>query len=51
MNDLLLRLDINNKDHRILANILLDKFLHIINDDTLFEFMFTSTIEHRLKVN
>lgn len=51
MNDILLRLDVNNKDHTALANILLDNFFHIINEDILFEFMYTSTMEHRLKVN
>jgi tRNA guanosine-2'-O-methyltransferase len=50
MNDILLRLDTNNKDHKAFANILLDKFFRTINEDTLFEFMFTSTMEHRLKV-
>ncbi|GAA5797284.1 hypothetical protein HPULCUR_002665 [Helicostylum pulchrum] len=50
MNDILLRLDVNNKDHTTLANILLDNFFHIINEDILFEFMYTSTMEHRLKL-
>lgn len=51
MNDLLLRLDTNNKDHKLFANILLGNFFRIINEDILFEFMYTSTMEHRLKVN
>lgn len=51
MNDLLLRLDVNNKDHITLANLLLANFLRIINEDTLFEFMFMATAEHRLKVS
>lgn len=50
MNDILLRLDVNNKDHKLFANILLENFFRIINEDILFEFMYTSTMEHRLKV-
>ncbi|KAI7894857.1 uncharacterized protein EV154DRAFT_599678 [Mucor mucedo] len=50
MNDLLLRLDVNNKDHKLFANILLENFFRIINEDILFEFMYTSTMEHRLKL-
>lgn len=50
MNDLLLRLDIDNKQHREFANLLLDQLFHMMNDEILFEFTYTSTIEHRLKV-
>lgn len=50
MNDLLLRLDVNNEDHKLFANILLENFFLILSDDSLFEFMYTSTAGHRLKV-
>ncbi|CEP13385.1 hypothetical protein [Parasitella parasitica] len=51
MNDILLRLDIDNKQHRHFANLLLEQLLHTMNsDDNLFEFTYTSTIEHRLKL-
>jgi hypothetical protein len=50
MNDILLRLDINNDDHKLFANTLLENFFHTISDDALFEFMYTSTAGHRLKV-
>lgn len=50
MNDLLLRLDINNKDHKKFANLLLANFFKTLSDDSLFEYMYTSTAGHRLKV-
>lgn len=50
MNDLLLRLDIDNKQHREFVNLLLDQLFRMMNDEILFEFTYTSTIEHRLKV-
>lgn len=50
MNDLLLRLDTNNERHREFANTLLTSFFHILENDALYEYMYTNTIEHRLKV-
>ncbi|KAI8988894.1 hypothetical protein BDB01DRAFT_719270 [Pilobolus umbonatus] len=50
MNDLLLRLDINNPLHKQLANDLIDHLLDCIKDDSLFEFLYNSTAEHRLKL-
>lgn len=50
MNDLLLRLDINNKDHKEFANLLLANFFKTLSDDSLFEYMYTSTAGHRLKL-
>ncbi|KAI7902965.1 uncharacterized protein BX663DRAFT_551827 [Cokeromyces recurvatus] len=50
MNDLLLRLDGNNKDHVELANLLLDNFLDVLNNSDLFENTFVATVEHRLKI-
>lgn len=50
MNDIILRLDNNNPDHVKLVHLLLDNFFQMIDDDTLYEFMYTSTAEHRLKV-
>lgn len=51
MNDVLLRLDIDNKQHKEFANLLLDQLLQLMNDEVLFEFTYTSTIEHRIKVS
>lgn len=51
MNDILLRLDIDNKQHKEFANLLLDQLLQLLNDEVLFEFTYTSTIEHRIKVS
>ena len=50
MNDLLLRLDVNNESHKAFANTLLDSFFQYMENDALFEYMYTSTVEHRLKV-
>lgn len=50
MNDLLLRLDINNERHKEFANTLLASFFHILENDALYEYMYTNTVEHRLKV-
>ncbi|CAO3620518.1 unnamed protein product [Mucor fragilis] len=50
MNDVLLRLDIDNKQHKEFANLLLDQLLQLMNDEVLFEFTYTSTIEHRIKL-
>ncbi|KAI9281150.1 hypothetical protein BY458DRAFT_430265 [Sporodiniella umbellata] len=50
MNNLLLRLDVKNKQHQILAVSLLDCFYRFIGDDMLFEYMYTCTAEHRLKL-
>lgn len=50
MNDVLLRLDIDNKQHKAFANVLLDQLLQLMNDQVLFEFTYTSTIEHRIKL-
>ncbi|ORE16390.1 hypothetical protein BCV71DRAFT_265697 [Rhizopus microsporus] len=50
MNDLLLRLDTNNERHREFANTLLASFLHILENDALYEYMYTNTVEHRLKL-
>lgn len=51
MNDLLLRLDISKEDHKKFANLLLANFFKTLSDDSLFEYMYTSTAGHRLKVN
>ncbi|KAI9478551.1 MAG: hypothetical protein EXX96DRAFT_571334 [Benjaminiella poitrasii] len=50
MNDILLRLDVNNEDHVKLANLLLDDFLDVLNNSDLFENTFMATAEHRLKI-
>ncbi|KAI8359079.1 hypothetical protein EDC96DRAFT_545587 [Choanephora cucurbitarum] len=50
INDLLLRFDLNNKTHTVLANDLMDHLFRIVNEDILYEFMYMSTIEHRLKL-
>jgi hypothetical protein len=50
MNDIILRLDSNNQDHAKLVHLLLDNFFQMVDDDTLYEFMYSSTAEHRLKV-
>ncbi|CAO3698396.1 unnamed protein product [Rhizopus stolonifer] len=50
MNNLLLRLDVDNEQHKIFANTLLDSFFKYMGDDALFEYMYTSTAEHRLKL-
>ncbi|CEJ01490.1 hypothetical protein RMCBS344292_15515 [Rhizopus microsporus] len=50
MNDLLLRLDINNERHKEFANTLLASFFHILENDALYEYMYTNTVEHRLKL-
>ncbi|KAI8390273.1 hypothetical protein BD560DRAFT_362076 [Blakeslea trispora] len=50
VNDLLLRLDLSNKTHVVFANELMDHLFRIVNEDILYEFMYMSTIEHRLKL-
>ncbi|ORE02050.1 hypothetical protein BCV72DRAFT_252709 [Rhizopus microsporus var. microsporus] len=50
MNDILLRLDTNNERHREFANTLLTSFFHILENDALYEYMYTNTVEHRLKL-
>ncbi|RCH86084.1 hypothetical protein CU098_001180, partial [Rhizopus stolonifer] len=50
VNDILLRLDLNNQNHIELANLLMDHLFRIVNEDILYEFMYMSTIEHRLKL-
>ncbi|KAI8643710.1 hypothetical protein BD408DRAFT_341945 [Parasitella parasitica] len=51
MNDILLRLNIDDEQHRQFANLLLDQLLHLMdNGENLFKLTFTSTLEHRLKL-
>jgi hypothetical protein len=51
MNDLIMRLDINNQEHCLFANKMIDSLLAGINRDELYDYTHTFTVEHRLKVS
>lgn len=50
MNDLMLRLDKDNKNHATLAKQVMDYLLEETNNEKFKAFQFLSTIEHRTKV-
>ncbi|KAI8384828.1 uncharacterized protein BYT42DRAFT_563768 [Radiomyces spectabilis] len=50
LNDLILRLDSSNETHTLIANQLLKEMLTVGQNEDLYEFMYTSTAEHRTKL-
>ncbi|KAG0167145.1 Tar (HIV-1) RNA binding protein 1 [Apophysomyces sp. BC1034] len=50
MNDIILRLDPDNQQHILLANDVLKELLTVSQNDSLYEYMYTSTTEHRQKL-
>ncbi|KAF7728535.1 Tar (HIV-1) RNA binding protein 1 [Apophysomyces ossiformis] len=50
MNDILLRLNMDDQQHVQFAETVLTELLNVSQNDTLYEYIYTSTIEHRQKL-